>query len=173
MFWPVFPTTQSSCKELTPVLSFLLMQQTELPTGNNHIISKCNVWLKKCYIVWSSPPNSFIGLFWWIASCLKDANFVRHPVEGKLPEQRDSYGWIKHVGKPSHISPRAVPLGFVSQHVDKWKLAYFFGVIKTFIVRNLHVKRLGLVCQKSKRNSLGLCINPIISNANSNTPCPH
>lgn len=117
----MFPTTQSSYEELTPVLSFLLMQQTELPTGNNHIISKCNVWLKKRYIVRSSPPNSFTGLFWWIASCLSDANFVRHSVEGKLPGQRDSYGWIKHVGKPSHISPRAVPLGFVSQHVDKWK----------------------------------------------------
>lgn len=75
---------QSSYKGLTPVLSFLLMQQTELPTGNNHIISKCNVWLKKCYIVRSSPPNSFIGLFRQIASCLKDANFVRHSVEGKL-----------------------------------------------------------------------------------------
>lgn len=155
------------------MLLFLLMQQTELPTGNNHIISKCNVWLKKCYIVRSSTPNSFIGLFWRIASCLRDANFVRHLVEGKLPGKGIHMdGWIKHVGKASHISPLAVPLEFVSQHVGKWKLAYFFWVIKTFIVCNLHVKRLGLVCQKSKKNSLGLRNNPIISNANSNTPCP-
>lgn len=170
-----FKTTQSSCKELTPVLSFLLMQQTELPTGNNHIISKCNVWLKKCYIVRSPPPNSFIGLFRRIASCLKDANFVRHWVEGKLPGQRDSYGWMDQTCWKTipYLPTSHVPLGFVSQHIDKWKLTYSFWVIKTFIVRNLHVKRPGLVRQESKRNSLGLCNSPVISNANSNTPCPH
>lgn len=145
------------------------MQQTELPTGNNHIVSKCHVWLIKCSIVWSSPPNSFIGLFRRIASCVKDENFVRHRwKENCRGGGIHMDGWIKHVGKPSHISPWAVPLGFVSQHADKWKLTYFFWVIRTFIVRNLHVKRLGFVCQKSKRNN-----NPVTSNANSTlTPPP-